>query len=71
MIRRKFFILFLFIILNNCSIDTKTGFWENKNETLNYKDVSNLNFDENLSFEEFKENVIIYGKKSDYPKIME
>ena len=67
----KFVNIFLFFLfLSNCSIDTKTGIWENKNEILNKK-LSSLSFDENLSFEKFKENVIIFGKKSNYPKLMD
>ena len=34
-------------------------------------ELSSLSFDENLTFDEFKNNVIIYGKKSEYPKLME
>ncbi len=67
----KFVNIFLFFLfLSNCSIDTKTGIWENKNEILNKK-LFSLSFDENLSFEKFKENVIIFGKKSNYPKLMD
>ena len=68
----KFLNIFLFFLfLSNCSIDTKTGIWENKNEISSNKKLSSLSFDENVSFEKFKENVIIYGKKSDYPKLMD
>ncbi len=64
-----FFLLFLFI--TNCSIDTKTGIWENKNYLNNEKKISDLNFDHDLSFEEFKNNIILYGKLSKYPKLMD
>ena len=68
----KFVNIFLFFLfLSNCSIDTKTGIWENKNEISSNKKLLTLSFDENISFEKFKENVIIYGKKSDYPKLMD
>ena len=68
----KFVNIFLFFLfLSNCSIDTKTGIWENKNEISSNKKLSTLSFDEYVSFETFKENVIIYGKKSDYPKLMD
>tara|TARA_B100002019_G_scaffold49117_1_gene41718 strand:- start:447 stop:659 length:213 start_codon:yes stop_codon:yes gene_type:complete len=68
----KFVNIFLFfLLLSNCSIDTKTGIWENKNEISSNKKLSTLSFDENVPFEKFKENVIIYGKKSDYPKLMD
>ena len=63
------FILILF--LSGCSADTKTGFWEDKNDFSSKKDLSSLSFNENLSFEEYKKNIITYGKKSNYPKLMD
>ena len=63
------FILILF--LSGCSVDTKTGFWEDKNDFSSKKDLSSLSFNENLSFEEYKKNIITYGKKSNYPKLMD
>ena len=68
---RLFNLIIIFIFVTSCSIDTKTGIWENKKESSTDKKLSSLNFDENLTFDEFKNNVIIYGKKSKYPKIME
>ena len=32
-------------------------------------DISKLNFENETSFEEFKKNVIQYGKISDFPKL--
>ena len=64
-------LIIILIFVTNCSIDTKTGIWENKNEISTDTELSLLSFDENLTFDEFKNNVIIYGKKSEYPKLME
>ena len=61
----------ILIFVTSCSIDTKTGIWENKKEIPIDTELSSLSFDENLTFEEFKNNVIIYGKKSEYPKLMD
>ena len=61
----------ILIFVTNCSIDTKTGIWESKKEISTDTELSSLSFDENLTFDEFKNNVIIYGKKSEYPKLME
>ena len=66
-----FNLIIILIFITNCSIDTKTGIWNNKNDVIIAKDLSSLSFDENLTFDEFKNNVIIYGKKSEYPKLME
>ena len=64
-------LIIIFIFFTSCSIDTKTGIWENKKEISTDTELSSLSFDENLTFDEFKNNVIIYGKKSEYPKLME
>ena len=57
--------------MTNAKGVTKTGIWENKNEISTDTELSSLSFDENLTFDEFKNNVIIYGKKSEYPQLME
>ena len=64
-------IFVVFILISNCSIDTKTGIWDNKNDISLNKELSSLSFDENLTFDEYKNNLIIYGKKSEYPNLME
>ena len=56
-------VLIFFLVLTGCSIDTKTGIWENKKDFSSKKELSSLSFNENLSFEEFKKNIITYGKK--------
>ena len=61
----------MIFILSHCSIDTKTGLWKNKNSTNDVKKITELNFNKDLSFDDFKKNVVIYGKKSNYPNIME
>ena len=66
-----FNLLILILFLSGCSVDTKTGFWEDKNDFSSKKDLSSLSFNENLSFEEYKKNIITYGKKSNYPKLMD
>ena len=64
-------LMIILIFATNCSIDTKTGIWDNKKEISTDKELSSLSFSEDLTFDEFKNNIIIYGKKSEYPKIME
>ena len=64
-------LIIILIFVTNCSIDTKTGIWDNKKEISTDKELSSLNFSEDLTFDEFKNNVIIYGKKSEYPNLME
>ena len=60
----KFVNIFLFfLLLSNCSIDTKTGIWENKNEISSNKKLSSLSFNENISYEKFKEKCDYLWKK--------
>ena len=66
-----FNLLILNLFLSGCSIDNKTGFWEDKNDFSSKKELSSLSFNENLSFEKYKKNIITYGKKSNYPKLMD
>ena len=66
----KIIILCIFLIfLANCSVDTKTGFWENKNQSKITTKISELKFEYETDFNQFKENVIQYGKYEDYPKL--
>ena len=66
---KKIILLTMIFFVFSCSVDTKTGFWENKQKPSIDKQLSELSFDDNISFNEFKENVIIYGKKSNFPNL--
>ena len=59
----------MLFIFSHCSIDTKSGLWENKNTVDNKIKLSEMNFYKELTFNEFKENVILYGKMSKFPII--
>ena len=61
--------LILLFLLTNCSVDTKSGFWKNMKEPKIIKKISDIKFDYDLSFNQFKENAIDYGKLSNYPKL--
>jgi len=63
------FYFFLILLLSNCSKDIKSKIWKNDEEIKVVKKVSEIKFNYDLSFEEFKKNVIEYGKLSDYPKL--
>ena len=64
-----YYMIIMLFIFSHCSIDTKSGLWENKNTIDNKKKSSEINFNKDLNFDEFKENVILYGKNSKYPII--
>ena len=42
--------------------------WNIEDDSID-KDISKLNFENKTSFEEFKKNVIQYGKISNFPKL--
>ena len=64
-----YYLIIMLFIFSHCSIDTKSGLWENKSTIDNKKKSSEMNFNKELTFDEFKENVILYGKNSKYPII--
>ena len=70
MLKINYLILMIFI-LAHCSIDTKSGLWENKKTIEDKKKMTEINFDKELSFDDFKKNVVLFGKKSNYPNLME
>ncbi len=60
----------MIFILSHCSFNNKSGLWESKNYTMDEINVSEINFDIELSFDDFKNNVVLYGKKSNYPNLI-
>ena len=64
-----YYMIIMLFIFSHCSIDTKSGFWKNKNNINDKKKLSEIDFNKELTFNEFEENVILYGKKSKYPII--
>ena len=63
------YLIIMLFIFSHCSIDTKSGLWENKDSINDEKKLIEIDFNKKLTFNEFKENVILYGKKSKFPII--
>ena len=59
------FLVFLFI--NNCSNQNFSSFLKKKNDDMVEK--PNLDIDKNISFEDFKNKIINYGKNSSFPSL--
>ena len=63
-------LLFIIILIftYSCSIERNSNFWAKKDNiiVINSED---LNLDENLAFDRFKKNIIIYGEQSKFPKL--
>ena len=62
------FIILLIFSLSHCSLNHPVSMWNIEYDSTD-KDISKLNFENETSFEEFKKNVIQYGKISDFPKL--
>ena len=58
-------ILLFFLFLNNCSNQNFGSFLKKKNDDMVEK--PNLDIDKNISFEDFKNKIINYGKNSSFP----
>ena len=61
------FIILLIFSLSHCSLNHPVSMWNIDDGSTN-KDTK-LKFENETSFEEFKKNVIQYGKISDFPKL--
>ena len=67
MFKKILMILFL-IILSHCSLNHPVSMWNADDENTN-SEITKLNFENETSFDEFKSNVIKYGKLSNFPKL--
>ena len=64
---RILIILLIFLFLNNCSNQNLSSFLEKKNDDL--VEIPNLDINKNISFEDFKNKIINYGKNSSLPSL--
>ena len=64
---RILIILLVFLFLNNCSNQNFGSFLKKKNDDIVQK--QNLDIDKNISFEDFKNKIINYGKNSTFPSL--
>ena len=64
---RILIILLIFLFLNNCSNQNFSSFLKKKNCDIVQK--SNLDIDKNISFKDFKNKIINYGKNSSFPSL--
>ena len=66
---RLIYYLILLLFLSNCSVDTKSGIWKNTNAAKITKNLTDISFDYDLNYDQFKDNAIQYGKLSEFPKL--
>jgi len=65
----RFFLIIIFFLTISCSIDTKSGIWNQKinKMQLSRNNINDLN--KKLTFKEYKKIIVNYGKYSDFPDI--
>ena len=64
----RILIIFLTLLfINNCSNQNFSSFLKKKNDDMVEK--PNLDIDKNISFEDFKNKIINYGKNSSFPSL--
>ena len=64
---RVFIIFLVFLFISNCSNQNFGSFLNKKNNDIVQK--PNLDIDKNISFEDFKNKIINYGKNSSFPSL--
>ncbi len=65
---KYFFIILLIFSLSHCSLNNSLSMNNFKKDSKD-NNILKLNFGYETSFNEFKKNVIKYGKISDFPKL--
>ena len=65
----RYFLFIIFLLTISCSIDTKSGIWNQKINKMNLSQTNIDDLNKNLSFSEYKEIIVNYGKYSDFPNI--
>ena len=65
---KKILMILLLIILSHCSLNHPVSMWNVEEENAN-SDITKLNFENETSFDEFKNNIIKYGELSKFPKL--
>ncbi len=64
---RLLIFLLIFLFINNCSNQNYGSFLKKKN--LEVVEKLNLDIDKNISFKDFKNKIINYGKISSFPSL--
>ena len=64
---RILIIFLIFLFINNCSNQNISSFLKKKNDDMVEK--PNLDIDKSISFENFKNKIINYGKNSSFPSL--
>ena len=65
----RYLLFIIFLLTISCSIDTKSGIWNQKINKMKLSQTNIGDLNKNLSFSEYKKIIVNYGKYSDFPNI--
>ncbi len=65
---KKILMTSFLIILSHCSLNHPVSMWNVEDKNTN-SEITKLNFENEVSYDEFKRNIIKYGENSKFPKL--
>ena len=65
----RYLLFIIFLLTISCSIDTKSGIWNQKINKMKLSQTNINDLNKKLQFNEYKEVIVNYGKYSDFPNI--
>ena len=65
----RYLLFIIFLLTISCSIDTKSGIWNQKINKMKLSKTNIKDLNKKLQFNEYKKIIVNYGKYSDFPDI--
>ena len=65
----RYLLFIIFLLTISCSIDTKSGIWNQKINKMKLSQTNINDLNKKLPFNEYKKIIVNYGKYSDVPDI--
>jgi len=65
----RYLLFIIFLLTINCSIDTKSGIWNQKINKMKLSQTNINDLNKKLQFNEYKIIIVNYAKYSEFPDI--
>ena len=65
----RYLLFIIFLLTISCSIDTKSGIWNQKINKMKLSQTNINDLNKKLQFNEYTKIIVNYGKYSDFPDI--
>ena len=65
----RYLLFIIFLLTISCSIDTKSGIWNQKTNKMKLSQTNINDLNKKLQFNEYKKIIVNYGQYSDFPDI--